>query len=277
MNQNPFSLYDFLGYLIPGGLFLYVLYFCGITLDWDVIIQLKKAAIAQESTLSLLGYSSIVILAYIIGHAIAICSAFLVEKYMNDTLQYPSIYLFWELNNEFKDEVKKGWGRKLKYFIIKTILCPIWLLDIITFNKLYSRELTKELATPLWDKLTNSYIKIFSVDLNQLKTSYALQGDLFRLAYHYSYEYSSNHQQKIQNYVALYGFCRNVCLVFLIFFWVALCTLIINLMSANTSHFNLIATLVMLLMTYIFYCGFVKFYRRFSLEVFMAFSVLKIN
>ncbi|RSK70409.1 hypothetical protein EJE24_01145 [Enterobacter huaxiensis] len=277
MNQNPFSLYDFLGYLIPGGLFLYVLYFCGITLDWDVIIQLKKAAIAQESTLSLLGYSSIVILAYIIGHAIAICSAFLVEKYMNDTLQYPSIYLFWELNNEFKDEVKKGWGRKLKYFIIKTILCPIWLLDIITFNKLYSRELTKELATPLWDKLTNSYIKIFSVDLNQLKTSYALQGDLFRLAYHYSYEYSSNHQQKIQNYVALYGFCRNVCLVFLIFFWVALCTLIINLMSANSSHFNLIATLVMLLMTYIFYCGFVKFYRRFSLEVFMAFSVLKIN
>lgn len=277
MNQNPFSLYDFLGYLIPGGLFLYVLYFCGITLDWDVIIQLKKAAIAQESTLSLLGYSSIVILAYIIGHAIAICSAFLVEKYMNDTLQYPSIYLFWELNNEFKDEVKKGWGRKLKYFIIKAILCPIWLLDIITFNKLYSRELTKELATPLWDKLTNSYLKIFSVDLNQLKTSYALQGDLFRLAYHYSYEYSSNHQPKIQNYVALYGFCRNVCLVFLIFFWVALCTFIINLMSANTSHFNLIATLVMLLMTYIFYCGFVKFYRRFSLEVFMAFSVLKIN
>lgn len=277
MNQNPFSLYDFLGYLIPGGLFLYVLYFCGITLDWDVIIQLKKAAIAQESTLSLLGYSSIVILAYIIGHAIAICSAFLVEKYMNDTLQYPSIYLFWELNNDFKDEVRKGWGRKLKYFIIKAILCPIWLLDIITFNKLYSRELTKELATPLWDKLTNSYLKIFSVDLNQLKTSYALQGDLFRLAYHYSYEYSSNHQPKIQNYVALYGFCRNVCLVFLIFFWVALCTLIINLMSANTSHFNLIATLVMLLMTYIFYCGFVKFYRRFSLEVFMAFSVLKIN
>ncbi|MCK6745321.1 hypothetical protein SJ090_12045 [Enterobacter cloacae] len=277
MNQNPFSLYDFLGYLIPGGLFLYVLYFCGITLDWDVIIQLKKAAIAQESTLSLLGYSSIVILAYIIGHAIAICSAFLVEKYMNDTLQYPSIYLFWELNNDFKDEVRKGWGRKLKYFIIKAILCPIWLLDIITFNKLYSRELTKELATPLWDKLTNSYLKIFSVDLNQLKTSYALQGDLFRLAYHYSYEYSSNHQPKIQNYVALYGFCRNVCLVFLIFFWVALCTLIINLMSSNTSHFNLIATLVMLLMTYIFYCGFVKFYRRFSLEVFMAFSVLKIN
>ncbi|PXY62200.1 hypothetical protein DMY04_23125 [Enterobacter hormaechei subsp. steigerwaltii] len=77
MNQNPFSIYDFLGYLIPGGLFLYLLYFCGITLDWDVIIQLKKTAIAQESSLSLLGYSSIVILAYIIGHAIAICSAFL--------------------------------------------------------------------------------------------------------------------------------------------------------------------------------------------------------
>ncbi|NYU11139.1 hypothetical protein A8O28_17875 [Enterobacteriaceae bacterium CCUG 67584] len=277
MNQNPFSIYDFLGYLIPGGLFLYLLYFCGITLDWDVIIQLKKAAIEQESSLSLLGYSSIVILAYIIGHAIAICSAFLVEKYMNDTLQYPSIYLFWELNNHFKDVVKKNCGRRFKYIIIKTILCPIWFLDLITFNKLYSRELTKELATPLWKMLVKSYQYFFSVDLNQLKNNFALQGDLFRLAYHYSYDHSSNHQPKIQNYVALYGFCRNVCLVFLIFFWVALFTLSINIWSGNNSHFNLISTLAMLLMTYIFYCGFVKFYRRFTLEVFMAFSVLKTN
>ncbi|HBX14007.1 MAG TPA: hypothetical protein DEF92_14665 [Leclercia adecarboxylata] len=277
MNQNPFSIYDFLGYLIPGGLFLYLLYFCGITLDWDVIIQLKKTAIEQESSLSLLGYSSIVILAYIIGHAIAICSAFLVEKYMNDTLQYPSIYLFWELNNHFKDVVKSNWGRNFKYLIIKTILWPIWLLDLITFNKLYSRELTKELATPLWNMLANSYQKFFSVDLSKLKTHFALQGDLFRLAYHYTYDHSSNHQPKIQNYVALYGFCRNVCLVFLIFFWIALCTLVINLWSGNNSHFNIISTSAMLLMTYIFYCGFVKFYRRFTLEVFMAFSVLKIN
>lgn len=277
MNQNPFSIYDFLGYLIPGGLFLYLLYFCGITLDWDVIIQLKKTAIEQEPSLSLLGYSSIVILAYVIGHAIAICSAFLVEKYMNDTLQYPSIYLFWELNNNFKDEVKKGWGRKFKYLIIKIILWPIWVFDKITFNKLYSRELTKELAKPLWSMLTKSYQNIFAVDLTQLTNKYALQGDLFRLAYHYSYEYSSNHQPKIQNYVALYGFCRNVCLVFLIFLWVSLSTLFINLWSDNIAGFTVLSTLVMLLMTYVFYCGFVKFYRRFTLEVFMAFSVLKSN
>ncbi|EPR0419050.1 hypothetical protein ACUZIT_000542 [Enterobacter hormaechei] len=275
MNQNPFSIYDFLGYLIPGGLFLYLLYFCGITLDWDVIIQLKKTAIAQESSLSLLGYSSIVILAYIIGHAIAICSAFLVEKYMNDTLQYPSIYLFWELNNNFKDEVKEGRGRKIKYFIIKAILCPIWFLDKTTSNKLYSRELPNELATPLWEKLTDSYQKIFSVDLNKLKISYALQGDLFRLAYHYSYEHSSNHQPKIQNYVALYGFCRNVCLVFLLFSWIAFITLLINILTNEGCWFNFLSTLTMLLMTYVFYCGFVKFYRRYTLEVFMAFSVLK--
>ncbi|EPE4062703.1 hypothetical protein ABFC59_05600 [Enterobacter hormaechei] len=275
MNQNPFSIYDFLGYLIPGGLFLYLLYFCGITLDWDVIIQLKKTAIAQESSLSLLGYSSIVILAYIIGHAIAICSAFLVEKYMNDTLQYPSIYLFWELNNDFKDEVKKDCGRTIKYLIIKTILLPVFILDRITFYKLYSRELTKELASPLWSMLEKSYKKIFSVDLSQLKNGYALQGDLFRLAYHYSYEHSSNHQPKIQNYVALYGFCRNVCLVFLLFFWVAFVRLLINTLTDEMFGFNILSTLSMLLMTYVFYCGFVKFYRRFTLEVFMAFSVLK--
>ena len=113
------------------------------------------------------------------------------------------------------------------------------------------------------------------MDLSKLKNKHALQDDLFRLAYHYSYEHSSNHQPKIQNYVALYGFCRNVCLVFLLFSWVAFITLLINILTNEGCWFNFLSTLTMLLMTYVFYCGFVKFYRRYTLEVFMAFSVLK--
>ncbi|MBT1898731.1 hypothetical protein [Enterobacter hormaechei] len=274
MNQNPFSIYDFLGYMIPGGLFLYLLYFCGITLDWDVIIQLQKTAIAQKSSLSLLGYSSIIILAYIIGHAIAICSAFLVEKYMNDTLQYPSIYLFGKLNNDFKEQANRVHRSTIICIITKIILLPLFILDRIFFDNPYSKALPKDLASTLWSKLEQSYKKIFSVDLSKLKNKYALQGDLFRLAYHYSYEHSSNHQPKIQNYVALYGFCRNVCLVFLLFSWVAFITLSINIITNEGLWFNFLSTLTMLLMTYVFYCGFVKFYRRYTLEVFMAFSVL---
>ncbi|MGT1840844.1 hypothetical protein SPM85_18550 [Enterobacter hormaechei subsp. xiangfangensis] len=147
MNQNPFSIYDFLGYMIPGGLFLYLLYFCGITLDWDVIIQLQKTAIAQKSSLSLLGYSSIIILAYIIGHAIAICSAFLVEKYMNDTLQYPSIYLFGKLNNDFKEQANRIHRRTIICTITKIILLPLFILDRFFFDNPNSKALPVMLPT----------------------------------------------------------------------------------------------------------------------------------
>jgi hypothetical protein len=275
MNQNPFSIYDFLGYLIPGGLFLYLFYFCGITLEWEVILQLKKIAQEQANALSLLGYTSAVILAYVIGHAISIVSAFFIEKYMNDSLEYPSIYLFWKMNNNFKIEKSKSKVRALKYLLVNLLLLPILIIDKITFNMFYSRELTKELAIPLWEMLDKAYDRNFSIKLNQLKTPYALEGDLFRLAYHYAYEHSAQHQAKIQNYVALYGFCRNVCFVFLIFFWVSTITAIVHYSSDITIGFNILALIYTLSLTYIFYSGFVKFYRRYSLEVLMAFSVIK--
>lgn len=33
MTQNPFSFYDFLGYLIPGGLFLFILFLFSIEIN----------------------------------------------------------------------------------------------------------------------------------------------------------------------------------------------------------------------------------------------------
>ncbi len=48
MNQNPFSFYDFLGYLIPGGFFILLMYFCGLTFDLDIVINLTELLRGQS-------------------------------------------------------------------------------------------------------------------------------------------------------------------------------------------------------------------------------------
>ena len=65
MNQNPFSFYDFLGYLIPGGFFILLMYFCGLTFDLDIVIDLSELLRGQSQIFGILNYASIVIISYI--------------------------------------------------------------------------------------------------------------------------------------------------------------------------------------------------------------------
>ncbi|PRW23702.1 putative membrane protein [Enterobacter hormaechei] len=46
--------------------------------------------------------------------------------------------------------------------------------------------------------------------------------------------------------------------MFLLFSWVAFITLSINILTNEGLWFNFLSTLTMLLMTYVFYCGFVN-------------------
>lgn len=81
----------------------------------------------------------------------------------------------------------------------------------------------------------------------------------------------------MMNYVALYGFLRAISLLATIFFWVIIyCLLFKNITIADAPEVNkisIILLILLLLMPYTFYMAFVKFYRRFSLEVIMAMVV----
>lgn len=282
MNQNPFSLYDFLGYLIPGGFFILLMYFCGLTLDLDIVIDLTELLRGQSQIFGILNYGSIVIISYIAGHFISITSAFFIEKYMNKELQYPSEYLFDKLSDDKKnvltpssDKQNEDTKRKIKYCIIKVMLLPIIPWDYATQKLCYSQSLPFQLANTTWLMIKEGYEKKFRIDDKLLNIRTGLHDDLFRLAYHYVYEFSNQHQTKIQNYVALYGFCRNICLVFVITFWISFLTLIYRAIKGGAVSYISISTLLSFFLIYVFYVGFVKFYRRYTLEVLMAFAVLQ--
>lgn len=100
--------------------------------------------------------------------------------------------------------------------------------------------------------------------------------DFHRVVYHYEYEHQKNHAIKMDNYVALYGFLRAVTLIFNCLF-IYLLFIAISTIDCDASIDWKVVRLLsfMLLLSYLFFMGFMKFYRRFTLESFMCLVIDK--
>lgn len=86
------------------------------------------------------------------------------------------------------------------------------------------------------------------------------------------YEKNERQAKKMDNYVALYGFLRSISLIFVVLFHYLFYYGIINLATIREFHtasyiFLLIAIACI---TYVFYLSFMKFYRRYTVEIFMS-------
>ena len=275
LNQNPFSVYDFLGYLIPGILFCFGLY----------IVNQNPADIGFSifsSYTKIEDYLMPLIICYLVGHIISFLSSITIEKYSVWTLGYPSRYLFnkekirfWKsiIDKYEKDHIfgsaMRIFFRIIIKFLVSVIILPITLLDIFVRHCLrlfdqYSRpfdeallNIVKECSNQL---LTTKYPK---VEINGSKKD---DQDYFRVVYHYAIENAPNHINKMQNYVALYGFIRTTTLIFVCFFW--------NSLIKYIFHGYIIAywwvPLTISIVSFILYIDFNKFFRKFSVEAFMA-------
>ena len=89
LKQNPFSLYDFLGYLIPGALFLYTAEVVVVSFevtkvaDYPNLLQMVKAVVeAMDNRLVMLSwhtYIPLTILAYTVGQILSFLSSISIE------------------------------------------------------------------------------------------------------------------------------------------------------------------------------------------------------
>lgn len=88
---------------------------------------------------------------------------------------------------------------------------------------------------------------------------------------HYLYLNIPNSQRKTDNYVALYGFLRSISFVFCVtFFAFGIYALTTVDCSAAYDTDLLIVLSLFFTLSYTSFLGFVKFYRRFTLENYMA-------
>ena len=89
LSKSPFSLYDFLGYFIPGALFCYLF---AIVFD---IEEIKWLNIEFFLGLRVFDQSvAFTLFSYVFGHAINYLSTLTIEKYSIWSIGYPSKYLF---------------------------------------------------------------------------------------------------------------------------------------------------------------------------------------
>ncbi len=292
MRQNPFSLYDFLGYVFPGALTLVLIYFFAELPQLESISQIYKElgeflkAKRTAGTFDLLEETVILtILAYVIGHIVAYLSSVTVEKFAIWAYGYPSEFLlgqlsvwhYWRIGknrpdnprNEFlpnnrKEALDLLWRILIAIFLFPISICSIILGKLLCMKSFFVKPLDRTLRETIQkniEKLANSLeITIHDGD------------DFHRVIYHYEYEHQSSHVQKLDNYVALYGFLRAMTFIAsCTTLWITIKYLWPNFsINAEIDWHLVIIFLLCILTTYTFFMAFMKFYRRFTLESFMC-------
>ena len=295
MSKNPFSIYDFMGYLFPGLFLLIILvYVRNENFDISNIFRFKTLMGIvgdDKSTFDLDKSILIIILGYITGHFVSYSSSLTIETFANNIFGYPSDYLlhgnklsWWDmLKRYFSCQVKTSckmlrWIKLFCKFVLKlfvfTFLLPIslmvfllgWLVDV---NSYITRPIDDYLKTSILKKqyeLAN-LLNIKKADVNE-------RCDYHRLDMHYVYIHVTECQKKVDNYISLYGFLRSITFVFCICFD---CCLFYSLQSVNFDleiNWSIIFELIVLYaMCILSFLGFMKFYRRNTLENFMTLLV----
>ncbi len=285
MRKNPFSLYDFLGYVFPGALALVLICFFKQAEPVHSISQLSNdlGKYVKDGNTSgtfdiIEGTVVLTITSYIIGHIVAYLSSVTVEMFAIWLYGYPSKFLFkraeswhyWRFGNVKNDLSEYDKVMQIIWrIIIGIFLFPISLCSVLLGKFLYIKNFfVKPLDNTLQDAIKQNQDKL----AKSLGIKLDPNSDFHRVIYHYEYERQNVHTAKLDNYVALYGFLRAMTFITnCATIWIFIKYVIPTFPKGGTIDWHLaILGCICILLTYTFFMAFMKFYRRFTLESFMC-------
>jgi hypothetical protein len=274
MKQNPFSLFDFMGYFTPGATFFYMLYIITYC-QGDPVENITdlQTILTSFPAVGIEGVLIFLISSYTIGHIISYLSSLTIETYSIWKYGYPSKSLLDIKGNGYWTGISKAHSYIWR-IVLPIAILPITLLDIIFGNFLgfkifYTKKLDSFLITVITFKIQKLLEHIGLPKSIDFKDNTKRNGDFFRIIMHYTYENSKTHQSKFTNYVALYGLLRAFSLIFN-------CLSIYLLFSIACNEYSFIKYVVLLstsMIAYIFFMGYMKFYRRYTLEGLMVMTI----
>lgn len=271
--QNPFSFYDFLGYLIPGFLSLLIAYYIQqLQKGYEFICIISNLEIEPSLTQSVI----LIIVSYFVGHILNFISSITVEKYSYWKYDYPSKYLMGIQHS--KDYFIGPTHVRIWRFIVGLILFPIVIGDYVFGKKLsFSDIFVKKLDSFLIQAIKTKGIKLFlKLNLN-VPAGRIRDYDYHRIFAHYVVQNSEATNGKTSNYLALYGYLRCMSTILSFSFWITfyyLCKSVMEYTSIRgyiSEQIHMIYTLfTLIILCYICFMAFMKFYRRYSLENLMT-------
>lgn len=266
MKQNPFSLYDFLGYFIPGAILIYA--FVIIAACKELTEITFQNVLKKLPNLSLEGIVFILIISYSFGHILSFISSITVEKYSVWKYGFPSKYLLGiqipKFSAHFKTYYGFFWG-----VLILIVLFPIAILDLILgkwlgFKLFYLKTTDSHLQKAIILKVERLY---FHLGLGEKKFNEIRNSDFFRIIQHFTFDNTQNHNSKFTNYIALYGFLRTMTLILNVLFWYFVIHFIL---IEEYSLLSLTILILTAILGYSFFMAFMKFYRKYTLQGFMV-------
>ena len=252
LDQNPFSLYDFLGYFVPGSVFLFMLYFLDISVDTTFEIRNVLYCMPEVNVGGALFF---ILSAYITGHILSYLSSIMIEKFANILYGYPSKYIL-------------GIQVDFNFKIVATIICFLFLFPsflVVVLLRMFgvnflNKKVDVFIKQSLEKKVEVLLKKILKLDYqNYLAVTANEKVDIHRIITHYVFDNSKQHQRKMVNYVSLYGLLRTLCLIFGI-----LCILLLVFRFKQPQflmHYTISSIFCLLC-----FMAFMKFYRRYTLE-----------
>ena len=300
--QNPFSLYDFLGYFIPGFYLasgvLYMDYLFLDTKTTSFILSMKIGDFFLETEHSIIMGLACIIFLYILGQIISVFSNIIIEElpYVNSVKKmfciilgekkYHRNYNLYLIDEGFTDNPHCLNCLLALPKLIKNLF--FWLLPIFPplcffvafFSPLYTSDDENEnlpilnnlfRAQSLSNEAVSLALKNIEIIINKIGGKYDIKdiNSYFHYVYHFVLENSSAHHAKINNYVALYGFMRNMLMSNIVLFYFAFAYLL-----TKTHTFQSIPTFIFWILNIIFLYGYIKFSRRYTEEVIFAASCL---
>lgn len=285
MEKNPFSVYDFLGYVFPGAITLMIIRLVYYLHTHELLLSLYSCDLFVESLLHDFSWDDsifFILSAYVLGHIVAYASSLTVEPYAVWRYGYPSKFML--RNNPEKEylSVKESLDSKIKKSIkflkksIRVIILPVFVLDYLLgrychLNMYYVKGLDEKMINDIVGKIKHLYQKL---GLDNIVSDEDIKGDDFdyhRVVYHYVYEKHEAHRAKMDNYVALYGFMRALSFISVLVFWISLIAAVANCCNEYLTFWTSFMWLVGIsLLCFFFFMGFMKFYRRFTLESLMC-------
>lgn len=285
--KNPFSLYDFLGYLFPGIFAIFLMFIVRQSIvnpnytffDCLHIHNIVKIVHSEAKFDWLETSIGVIVFSYIIGHIISYLSSMTIEYFSSITYDYPSFYLLNKNKNTPWKNFSNYAGTAYKPIVRYCVALVIWPISIPVLisgglRNYVQRPLPVYLIDAIQEKTEKLYkhlnIKVDHENEEELK-------DFHRVIMHYVYSSVSCHQNKADNYVALYGFLRSICFVIVVFYDIiilnALYTIryiFINFSSVSIDWFIIFTVIVGYFLSIVLFLAFTKFYRKFTLENFMT-------
>lgn len=280
LKQNPFSLYDFLGYFIPGAVLvvsvsawsLYELGVCSLAI-LECTLESGHLEIVKMPTAPWAMSFVFVLASYVFGFAMSLVSSLIIEKYLILRKGYPSRYRFAPLSDNFLNRCNTPLD-----WICCIISAPVGIFDfvfgvLLGLEESYYKEYKTDEKEVVEAVISKIFVKLkFPKKIDLISTDF----NWHKYIYHYIYEKGSMHASKIQNYVALYGFSRTTSMVFVLLFWISILAYVLDWTSYSLTAFVWHLVLFAML-AYSFFLGFAKFYRRYTDEIFMAAVALEGN